>query len=485
MCNIAFIPATCALPNYPLLIEAEKCGVSLITFSSLIVEKGSANKKKDLVMPKRIGYIANEVIADDNLEESFKYVLRGKRKESRCGKKLMENKTAVIESLKNEISTGTFKIKGYTEFKKNEYGKERIIQSIRIYDRIGLNAVMRVLEAKLRNRLIINSAACVKGRGTHWLFTRLKRDLSKLDPQKVIIRKDDISKFYESIPKSLAKTVIRHYIKDPIILGILDDCIGMKPTGISIGLRSSQLIGSLVLTYVLDHNLKDKYGLRHYYRYCDDGVEVVSSMYKATEVSRLCHKYIENAGLRIKPNEQIWHWKDRPLDFLGYKYYSNGKVQIRKHIKQRFARRWKRVKSIRRKKELLASFYGICKHANAKNLFKKMTGMEISDFAKSGFQYQAKDGKKHFDVPKYRLSELMNRRIVVLDYEVNVKTAHGEKRTLVLFRFDNGQEGKFWTGGDELLQAIKYMDEQNKIPFYAEIGQRALGDGKFMYVFKK
>lgn len=101
----------------------------------------------------------------------------------------------------------------------------------------------------------------------------------------------------------------------------------------------------------------------------------------------------------------------------------------------------------------------------------------------SGFIYKAADGKKRFNVPKYRLAELMNQTITVTDYEDGVKNHEGAERMIIRFTNQDGTEGKFWTGSEEMRQALHFMDEQDKLPFVATIKQKPIGNGKYMYVF--
>lgn len=333
-------------------------------------------------MPRRIGFLVEGIIDYDNLYDSIKYVLRGNRKKLKKGKYIWKHVDETIKRLQEDIAKDRFRLKNYIEDTVIERDKERKIQSVGMYQRIGLNAVMKVVEERLRNRLILNTAASLKGRGGHWLLRRLIKDLKKIPVEKRYIRKDDIRKFYESVPQDLAKKVIRHYIKDPIVINILDSCITMLPKGISIGLRSSQFLSMLILNYIIDHKLKDEKGVKYYYRYCDDGVEIEHNYKELTKDAQISHEAIENNGMEIKKNEKFWKHKDAPIDFLGYVIYSDGNIRIRKHIKQRFARRWKRVKSERRKQELLASFYGMCKHARAKHLFEKITNININAYGR-------------------------------------------------------------------------------------------------------
>lgn len=434
---------------------------------------------------RRIGYVIEEIVEDGNMQESFDYVMRGrKRKTSRTGRYLMRHRKEVIARLKQRISDGSFAISQYKEYVINERGKERTIQSIPLEERIALNAIMRVVEKKLHRRFIADSAASIKGRGCHYLHARMLRDMKAHPDLTRYVYKFDIRKFYNSIPQDVMMRVIRRQFKDKRLIGILERCVRMLPQGMSIGLRSSQCLANLLLDYYLDHKLKDEMGVPFYRRYCDDGVVQSHSLRSLTPIVRKVHECLSGAGLEVKDNEQLFCIVNRPVDFLGYQTFGNGRVKLRKHIKQRMARRWKRVRSRKRKVSLAGSFYGMAKHAQGKHLFKNITGISMKDFSEFGLSYVASDGKKRFDCLSYPLGELQNRSIVVEDYEKDVKTKEGDGRYVVKFRNDELGEGKFFTNSDELKQMLdKIAAVRDGFPFRTTIKRQSFGQGKAKYSF--
>ena len=426
---------------------------------------------------KRIGYVIEEVIDRGNMEESFDYVLRGKRrKRSPEGRRLLRRREKVIDELVRRISDGSFRISGYREFTVCERGKERTIQCIPMKDRIALNAIMRVVERKLHSRLIKDTAASIKGRGGHYLLERMRRDMAA-DPEGTAwVYKCDIRKFYQSISQKAMMYVIRRFIKDKRLLAILDCCITMLPEGLSIGLRSSQFLGNLILSYYLDHVIKDECGVQYYRRYCDDKVTQAGSPEALEPVVAVIHGQVEKAGLEIKGNEQVFRVADRGIDFLGYITYPTH-VRIRKHIKKRFARRWKRVKSRRRKRELLASFYGICKHADATHLFYSITNIRMSDMRKFGdlnLKWEPADGKKRFDCPIVPIGDIVNVPIVLEDFETGIKTKEGEDRYLVKIKA-GGEDKKFFTNSEEMKNLLDQMREGDYFPVETTIKRVQMG----------
>ena len=434
---------------------------------------------------RREGHIIEEIIDPRNMEESFDYVMRGKkRRTSRTGRYIMHHKAEVIDDLSRRIGDGTFTVSGYKEYTICERGKERIIQSVPLRDRIALNAIARVVEKHLYRRFITDSAASIKGRGGHYLVRRMLDDMRKDSKGTRYVLKWDIKKFYQSIPQEKMKHVVRQYFKDKRLIDILDRSISMLPQGISIGKRDSQVLGNLILNHYIDHRLKDGLGIRYYRRYCDDGVIQASTYKELTDALRVIMECTAEAGLEIKGNLQMWDVMNRDIDFLGLRVFGNGNIKVRKHIVKRFARRWKRVLSSRRRTELAGSFYGQVKHARSGHLFKSLMRIKMKDFADFGLSYTSSNGKKCFDCKYWPLGDLQNRTLVVEDYETGIRTPEGDDRYVVKFRSDELGEGKFITNSYELKQMLDRISElDDGFPFRTTIKRTVFGKGKTKYSF--
>lgn len=432
---------------------------------------------------KSYGNIIERATAYENMSESFDYVLRGtKRKTCKTGRYLLEHREETIAELQQEVRSGTFRISRYHQFDIIENGKRRTIQAIPLRDRIALNAVMNEIERRLLPSFILDTASSLKGRGGLYLHNRIKKARKK-NPEIRYFFKCDIRKFYQSINQDLLVSIIEKKFREPQVVAILTDCARMLPEGISIGLRSSQTFGNLLLSLFLDHRIKDEKGWKHYWRYCDDIVVGATSKKELTPIIKAIHEGIEQAGLQIKQNEQVFCIGDRGLDFLGFITYDNGRVAIRKHIKKRFARRWKRVKSKRRRRELVGSFYGVAKHADTKNLFKTITGHNMKDFAELGINFESQDGKKMFECPTVSINDLVNRKIIVKDFESDVKTKQGDGRYVVRIDDDAGRDCKFFTNSIELKQLLDKAREIDELPFRTTIARKNIGNNKSKFCF--
>ena len=350
----------------------------------------------------REGYIIDEIIARSNMEESFWTVLRGsKRKLSRSGRYLIAHMNEVIDELIDKIRSGLFQVSKFFEKEVFENGKFRKIQVFSLKDRIGVHAIMKVVDQHLKKRFIRTSAASIKGRGTHDLLCQVRDSISD-DPEGTKnVYTFDVRKFYENVDHGFMNYCVSRVFKDNVLIRILTGFVNVMKRGISIGLRSSQGLGNLLLSIFIDHVLKDREGVKHYFRYCDDGRILSGSkkfLWKMRDI--VCHQ-AKKINLVIKKMERVFPTK-QGIDFLGYVIYPNH-TRLRKRNKQNFARKIHKVKSRRRRKQLIASFYGLVKHADCNHLFYKLTGIKMKNFKDLNVTYKPEDGKKRFPVQLYLL----------------------------------------------------------------------------------
>lgn len=423
-----------------------------------------------------------EVTDYGNMSEAFDAVLRGKkRKTCRQGRYLLEHRDEVIAELTAKLKDGSFRLGGYHERIICEYGKERHLQILSMYDRIAVYAVMNVVDAHLRKRFIRTTGASIKGRGTHDLMKCVQRDM-EADPEgTAYCYKFDVRRFYDNVKPEFVMWCYRRVFKDEVLLVLLEHFLHLLPEGISFGLRSSQGSGNLLLSVFLDHYLKDRYGVRYFYRYCDDGVVLGRTKAELWMIRDILHEQLRQIDLEVKPNERVFPTSEG-IDFLGYVIRPNS-VMLRKRIKQKFVRKMHEVKSRRRRRELIASFYGMAKHADCNNLFNKLTGKEMKSFKDLNVAYKPEDGKKRFAGTVVSIRELVNIPIVVKDFETGIKTEQGEDRCIVSIEV-NGEARKFFTNSEEMKNILAQIREvPDGFPFETTIKTEVFGKGRTKYVF--
>jgi hypothetical protein len=173
----------------------------------------------------------------------------------------------------------------------------------------------------------------------------------------------------------------------------------------------------------------------------------------------------------------------RVLDYLGYCFVP-GNVRMRKSIKQTFARKSKRINNKKRRREVLASYWGWCKWGNCRHLWNVITDKDMS-FADHGIngRVETKDGKKFFDVEKVSLEEIVKDPITVLEYEEGVKTQYGPGRIVVKI-IHNGAEKKIITNSFTIKSMLKQAKEMNLFPIETRVLKKPIEKGRWDFYFE-
>lgn len=433
---------------------------------------------------KREGHIIEEIIERSNLEDSFDSVVRGTlRKKLREGKWLIAHRASFLDSVAKEIESGFVSLRPWHEKHIVEAEKARDIQVFCMADRIKINAVMSVVDKHLHKRYIRTTGASIKRRGMHDLMQYIRRDL-KEDPTIRYWYKSDVQKCYDTVIHHFVKFSLLRVFKDKRLLDILFSFIDIMPGGVkmSMGMRSSQGLVNLLFSVFIDHVLKDRERLKHFYRYMDDSAAGGPNKRGLWHVRDIEHEQVNSIGQKIKPNERVFPIESG-LDFLGYVIFPTHTL-MRKRIKKNFARKLAKVKSRKRRVQIVGSFYGIAKHANCRNLMKKLlTPKEMRDFSELNHTYTPSDGKKRFPNKATQLRQLINVVIEILDFERDVKTKYGN-RWLVMYRDPRTNEtSKFFTDCDEMKQALETAQAADFLPFRTIIKAEYFGDNKVKYKF--
>lgn len=423
--------------------------------------------------------------------ESFDYVI-SHLEHPRQREMYRPKRLTIIENLRRAISAGSFRIvrSDVRDLHVTKGYKERDVQAPKVVKRVGIHAIMVVIEKYTYPTLIKNTAASIKGRGMHWLHHVVDEDLTNDPELSQYYYQNDIHHYYDSIDQMRMMQIIRKYVSDPILLPILDCFITLLPQGLSKGLRSSQCFANLYMNEV-DHEMQkyvkhyEKDGETHYlyYRYCDDTVMLASTKKELWQLRNIHIAAVARLGLEVKPSEAV-RPLDVGLDFLGYVHYGTHSL-LRKRIKQKAARKLAKVKSRKRRQEIIGSFKGMACHADCKHLFYKLTNQRMKKFSEMGVSYTPADGKKRFPGKTMRLGAIVNKTIEVHDYETGINTSQGEDRYVVSFR-DNqtGDWGKFFTASEEMKNVLDQIsDIEDGFPFETTIVSEVFDGGKVKYKF--
>ena len=306
---------------------------------------------------KRVGNLYDKIYDIDNIREAH----RNARKRKTHYKEVKEVDADVDKycyEIQAMLRDKTFVNGQYEIFKKIEKGKEREIYKLPYFpDRIVHHAIMQVLEPIWKKTLIADTYQSIKGRGIHKAKNKIQPLLRKYKIQYAL--KMDIKKFYPSIDNEILKQILRKKLKCKDTLWLLDAIVD-STQGVPIGNYLSQYFGNLYLTYV-DHEVKEKLGVRYYFRYCDDIVVLDNSKERLHSIRVDVANRVAKLKLMLKNNYQVQRIDDRGLDFLGYRMFHKYTL-----LRTRVANGLKRADRI----ESLASYNGWVVSSSGYNLAK-------------------------------------------------------------------------------------------------------------------
>jgi retron-type reverse transcriptase len=318
---------------------------------------------------KRINNLYSKIYSLENLELADQIARKGKLRQPGIIKH-DENREVNLHILHEMLKSKTYQTSKYTTFTIFE-PKERLIYRLPYYpDRITHHAIMNILEPILVSTFTSCTYNCIKGRGIHAAVKAVKRALTDIENTRYCL-KLDIRKFYPSVDHEVLKALLRRKFKDNDLLWLLDEIID-STEGLPIGNYLSQYFANSYLTY-FDHWLKEKIGVKYYFRYADDIVILANNKAYLHSLLGAIRNYLNiNLKLEIKGNYQVFPVENRGIDFVGYVFFHTH-ILLRKGIKKRFARALR----IRNNRQSIASYKGWAKHCNSKNLLKKLLNEQV------------------------------------------------------------------------------------------------------------
>ena len=368
-------------------------------------------------------------------------------------------------------------------------GKKRVITKLPYCpDHIIHHALMRVIGPAIDKSYYLDSYASIKGRGTSFARRRVRRYLDKNKHRDIVYAKMDFKKFYQNINQDLVYRELCRMFHDEGIRWLLREVVTATEDGLGIGLFPIQPIANFYLNR-LDRMVCDTFhGEVHLFRYCDDILLIgydSKTVWKAVEKIRWYAQEVLRQPLHANINvEHLTN--DVGIDFVGYVFYKDYTL-LRKSIKKRFKRKLKKIQNNEydenRRQSVLASYKGWLMHCNGINLWRKVTGMKNFSEINIKKESRTKDGQVYYEVPAISCSFLVDRQIVVKEFQKDVTTKNGTGRYVVLIE-EGGKECKFLTNNPRLKDILDQVSEMGEFPFRATFRSRSLGGSKVDYYFE-
>ena len=263
---------------------------------------------------------------------------RAKRSNPAVGRFLFDLEPEVL-SLQRELLEKTYRPARYHVFTIRE-PKVRRISAANFRDRCVQHALCAVLEPILDRAMVADTYACRRGKGTH----RAARRVQHFSRRFGYFLQCDVAKYFESIDRSILKSILRRRIKDPDVLWLLDVILDCGPPsavpgkGLPIGNLTSQLFANEYLSG-LDHFVKEVLRVKGYVRYSDD--MVLFSDDKASLWSLLgeIERYLaDERCLRLKKEATLVAPVTKGVGFVGFSIYP-GTIRVRRESFLRMRRR--------------------------------------------------------------------------------------------------------------------------------------------------
>ena len=318
------------------------------------------------------------VIGLDNLFAAAKATLARGRRFRGEGARFSLNLEREVFRLHRDLAQGRYRHGRYTLFEIQD-PKPRIIAAASFRDRVVHHAVHDVIEPAFDRMFIHDSYACRRGKGTQAALDRAQHFLRSAAYSLHL----DVERYFQSIDHGLLKTILRRYVADNALMGLLEEIIdstvylaqtgycdsgGRRITertfggrdlfgaplmeaaethcrGLPLGNLTSQFFANLYLNE-LDQFVKHRLRVRGYVRYMDDLVLFHDDKAILPELEAGIREFAK-ARLRL-----VFHPSGGPLAarqgrlFLGFRLFRTHR-RLKRAAVLRFERRMRAQQAIR------------------------------------------------------------------------------------------------------------------------------------------
>lgn len=256
----------------------------------------------------------------ENLRVALNKTAKGKR-ETFAYLQFNEYLAANLALIREELLDGAYEIGPYRQFPIRE-PKLRMISALDFRDRVIQHAVCNVVGPIMEATLLPYTFACRDGMGTHAAVRHVQAKLRSTGHRYFL--KTDYSKFFPSVPLSVAMSLYDRKIGCRLTLQVLEEIIKRSGYGLPIGALTSQLTANLV-GGITDRYIHFDLGHRHWARYMDDIVILGDDIGVLHDTF---HKIETFSAERLEMRISHWHASpvSRGINFVGYRIWPSHKL---------------------------------------------------------------------------------------------------------------------------------------------------------------
>ncbi len=309
-----------------------------------------------------------KITGTENLLKAWRELVagkRGKRDVQEFQMRLMDN----ILSLRADLINGAYRHGGYQAFSIAD-PKPRSIHKATVRDRLVHHATYRQLYPFFDKTFIADSFSCRNEKGMHAAMNRFRTfayAASKNNARTCWVLQCDIRKFFASVDHTALIEILKSYIHDQRIIGLLEEVIGsfstMPGVGLPLGNLTSQLLVNVYMNE-FDQFAKHILKVRYYVRYADDFIVLSGNRDWLEIILREMRIFLFNRlKLKLHPDKVSIKTLASGIDVLGWIHFPDHRV-LRTTTKRRAISRV----AADPKEQRIASYVGMLRHGNAEKI---------------------------------------------------------------------------------------------------------------------
>ena len=242
----------------------------------------------------------------------------------------------LLRDIRDQAYEGTLKFDPMYHTIIFERGKERLICSLTIHDRVIQKSLnQNYILPLMRPKLIYDNCASLKDRGMDFamnrLFFHLQHSYDKWGKE-FYIMKLDLTSYFDSIPHNYIYSILDRYTEDKrlmyyigqILLGYLKDPFIHNgenvPFGIGLGGEVPQSFGIICLNE-LDHIFKEYYRIPYIVRYMDDIILIHPDKEYLQFIFEQTKNYLTVLNMKLNEKKSYIVKATEGIKFLKFHFY--------------------------------------------------------------------------------------------------------------------------------------------------------------------
>lgn len=328
---------------------------------------------------KRVNHLLPLITDMDNLRLAFWKAGKGKRHAANVlayQNELEEN----LWQLRQQIQRAQVQVGEYRYFTIYE-PKQRQICAAAFGEQVLHHTLMNVCHPYFDRKLIYDTYACRKGKGTYAALDRAQAYTRRY----AWFLKLDVKQFFASIHHDVLKRQLARVFKELQLLSmfyqVIDSFSSEENRGLPIGNLTSQYFANHYLSS-LDHYIKQELRIPAYVRYMDDLVLWSHEKGELLAAKQAIEQYVSNS-LRLALKAPQLNRTRLGLPFLGYRLFpfhrrllQKSKVRFLRKAQNSYQRWAEGCWTAQQAQDHLLPLLAFTQHANAEGLRRKVFSLQ-------------------------------------------------------------------------------------------------------------